>query len=163
MAEILEDSQMLLPAFELKRENRWVLEWDGIDSYLVRQFARPQANMGEVTLDFINGKRYFQGKFEWSTSQFVLTDPITPSQAQKVMEWVRLGFENITGRAGYKEFYTAKNFKLKLLDPVGAVVEQWDYINAFLSSVDFGSLDYTSAEPTKVTCTIRFDMAIHQF
>lgn len=157
MPEILEVSQLLPIAYEPKRQNKWVLEWDGIDAYTIKTFARPQMNLNEIVIDYINMKRYYTGKFEFQTASFTLVDPIAPSQAQKVMEWVRLAHENMTGRDGYKEFYTAKNFKLKLLDPPGAVVELWDFTSAFPTSVNFGSLDYSSAEVATVEVTIRFD------
>jgi hypothetical protein len=160
MPEILEVSQMIPPAYEPKRQNRWILEWDGIDAYAIRSFARPSLQFDEIVVDFVNTKRYYQGKFSWSTVDLVLNDPIAPSQAQKVMEWVRLGFENLTGRAGFKEFYTAKNFKLKMLDPAGSVVELWDFIGCMVMNANFNSLDYTSAEIAQVNVTLRFDMAI---
>jgi hypothetical protein len=53
-----------------------------------------------------------------------LYDPIVPSASQKVMDWVRLCYEQITGRAGYAQMYK-RSFNLKLLDPVGAVIEDW--------------------------------------
>ena len=41
------------------------------------------------------------------------------------MEWARLAHETISGRDGYAAFYK-KDFSLKLMDPVGVTVEQWD-------------------------------------
>ena len=34
-----------------------------------------------------------------------LYDPIVPSGAQSVMEWVRTSHESLTGRDGYADFY----------------------------------------------------------
>lgn len=151
---------MLPPAFEPKRQNKWVLDWEGLDAWYLRTFARPNFNLNEVVVDYINTKRYFQGKFEWQTLQMVLNDPIIPSAAQKVMEWVRKGYENVTGRAGYKEAYTAKDFSIKMLDPTGVVVELWKFYNVFPTTVDFSALDYTNAEVATITITIRFDYAV---
>lgn len=163
MAEILEVNQMIAPAFEPKRQNRWIVVWDGIDTYTLRNFARPNLNMGEVVIDYINTKRYFTGKFEWQTISMTLNDPIAPSQAQKMMEWVRLAYENVTGRAGYKEMYTAKNFRLKLLDPPGSVVEEWEFVNIWPQSVDFQGLDMASAEVAQIAVTLRFDQALMRY
>lgn len=163
MAEILPVTTMIAPAFEPKRQNRWVVEYEGIDAWTLKTFARPNLSFGEVVVDYINTKRYFQGKFEWQTIEMTLYDPIVPSAAQKVMEFVRLGYENISGRAGYKDFYTAKNFKVKLLDPPGAVIEEWDLINLWLLSANFNTLDYASPEIMNVSCTFRYDAAILQY
>lgn len=162
-SEFLAQGQMVQPAWEPKRQNRWILDWDGIDAWTLKTFARPSFESGEITIDYINSKRYFAGKFAWQTSAFTLQDPITPSASQKVMEWVRKIYENATGRAGYKEIYAAKNFKLKMLDPTGVVVEQWDYINAFPTTVNFEALDYANAEAVTCNVTIRFDLAILSF
>lgn len=163
MAEILEIDQMLPQAYEPLRQNKWILEWDGIDQYTVRAFARPNLSFGEVVLEYINTKRYFQGKFEWQTVSLTLIDPIAPSATQKIMEWVRAGYENVTGRTGYKEMYVAKNFKLKMLDGPGAVVQMWEFINPFPTSVDFGTLDYGTPDPAQIVITLRYDSAILKF
>ena len=53
-----------------------------------------------------------------------LFDPITPSGAQAVMEWVRLHHESVTGRDGYSDFYK-KDLTFNVLGPVGDVVSEW--------------------------------------
>ncbi len=151
---------MMAPAWEGKRAHRWIIEYEGIDTWLAKTFARPSLNMGEVPVEYINTRRYFQGKFEWQPIEMSIYDAIQPSATQKIMEWVRLGHENATGRVGYKEFYVAKDFKLKMLDGPGNVVEQWDIINAFPTNVNFNTLDYGNAEVMMVNCTLRYDAAI---
>ncbi len=160
MAQLLDVTTMMAPSYEPKRNNRWVLQWDGIPGFILKTFARPSLNFNEVVIDYINTKRYFQGKFEWQSLSIVTQDPIVPSAAQNFMEWVRLGYENISGRVGYKDLYAAKNFSLQMLDGPGAVVEQWDFINIFPTSVNFGTLDYASAEIATVECTLRFDSVL---
>lgn len=163
MAELLDTNRMLAPAFEGQRQNRWIIEWEGLDAWTAKSFARPSISFGEVPVHYINSIRYYQGKFEPQTLSLSLYDPIVPSASQKVMEWVRLSYEQLTGRAGYKEFYTARGFKLKMLDGPGAVVQQWDFINLFITAVNFGTLDYASADMAMVELTLRYDSFIMQF
>ena len=160
MAEILPVTTMIAPAYEPMRQNRWVVDFDGIDAWTLKTFAQPSLNHNEIVIDYINTKRYFQGKFEWQPISFTLYNPITPSAAQKMMDWVRLGYENISGRAGYKEFYVARNFQLKLLDPIGSVVSSWLFENLFLTAVNFNTLDYSSGDAILTEITARFDAAI---
>jgi hypothetical protein len=162
-SEFLSVDRMLAPQAELKRQFRWVIDWEGIDTAYIKSFARPNINLGEIMIDYLNTKRYFTGKAEWQTVAMTVYDPISPSQAQKFMEWVRKAYENVTGRAGYKESYVARDFKLKMLDPVGVVVEQWDFINLFPTTVDYQGLDYGTPDAIMVNATFRFDMAILQF
>ena len=69
----------------------------------------------EVKLDHINTYRKIRGKREWGNMDMTLYDPITPSGAQAVMDWARLSYESVTGRAGYSDFYkkdlTLKHFR----------------------------------------------------
>jgi len=91
-----------------------------------------------------------------------LHDPIAPSGAQQVMEWVRTHFESVSGRGGYADFYK-RDCQLKLLDPVGTVVELWDIKGAFLTAASFGDLDYGASDPTEISLTLRFDNCVLQY
>jgi hypothetical protein len=91
-----------------------------------------------------------------------LYDPIVPSGAQQVMEWVRLGHESITGRKGYSEFYK-KTIKIEMLGPVGDVVETWTLYGAFPLQVNFGELDMTSNDPAQIELQIAYDYAVLEF
>ena len=102
---ILETNQMMFTAFEPKLQNRFLMEIDGIPAYLIKKIARPAIEMNEIVLDHINVKRKVKGKANWTPIACDLYDPVTPSGAQAVMEWVRLGHESVTGRDGYSDFY----------------------------------------------------------
>jgi hypothetical protein len=88
----------------------------------------------------------------------VLYNPISPSGAQLVMEWVRLIWEPLTGRMGYSDFYK-RNAALKLIDPVGQVISRIEYTGLFPTDVNFGEtqLDYASDEFLTISMTMRFD------
>lgn len=113
-AEILEAQQLLADTFEPKRKFRWILAINGIDAFTAKTASRPQLVFDETVIDYINVKRYIAGKATPSPLNITLYDPIVPSAAQKVMEWIRLCFENVTGRMGYAQFYK-KQINLKLL------------------------------------------------
>lgn len=161
-AEILETNLMLANAFEPKRKFRWTMEIDGIDAFTLKTGARPQLTFEETVIDFINTKRYVAGKQAYSPLNITLQDPIAPSAAQKVMDWVRLAYEVITGRMGYASMYK-KNFSLKMLDPQGAVIEQWDITGAWIQDFNGGELDYASSDNAEISIVVRFDAAIHLF
>lgn len=98
MAEILESQSLLADSFEPKRKFRWIIAINGIDAFTAKTATRPELSFEETVIDFINQKRYLSGKGTWSPISLTLHDPIVPSAAQKVMEWVRLDWENLTGR-----------------------------------------------------------------
>lgn len=156
MVETLEVNQLLANEFEPKRQFEWILELNGIDAFTTKTFARPSRNSEHITIDYINQKRFLAGKSEWQPLDLVLYDPIEPSAAQKVMDWMRIVHDESVGRMGYSSMYK-KNFALKMLDPVGNVVEKWNIIGAWPQNVNFGDLDMASSEAVTVTCTIRMD------
>ena len=162
MAEVLEFDKMFYTNFEPKMKNRYVMEIDGIPSYLVKAAARPAITFETVVLDHINIKRKLQGKGDWQDITITLYDPIVPSGAQSVMEWVRLGHESITGRRGYADFYK-KDITFYMLGPVGDKIEQWTVKGAFINSANFGDVSFDSNEPATIELTLSYDYAILEF
>jgi hypothetical protein len=75
------------------------------------------------------------------------------------MEWIRLHFEQTTGKMGYAVAYK-KNLILKALDPVGVEVEKWTLIGTQITKVDFEDFDYGSDDLAKVNMTLQPDRCI---
>ena len=162
MAEVLSFDQMFYTNFEPKMKNRYIMEIDGIQSYLIKTASRPSIQFESVKLDHINTYRKIQGKGEWQDIEITLYDPIVPSGAQQVMEWVRLSHESITGRRGYADFYK-KDIDFYLLGPVGDKIEQWTLKGAFIKSANFGGLDFESNDVADITLSLGFDYAILEY
>ena len=156
---ILDTNQMMFTAFEPKLQNRFLMEIDGIPAYLIKKIARPAIEMNEIVLDHINVKRKVKGKANWTPIACDLYDPVTPSGAQAVMEWVRLGHESVTGRDGYSDFYK-KDIYVRTLGPVGDVVEEWILKGAFCTNATFGDMSWDSDSPANISMTISMDYAI---
>jgi len=162
MAEVLEFNDMFYTNFEPKMKNRFIMEIDGIPSYLIKTANRPSIQFEVVTLDHINVKRKLKGKGEWQTLTITLYDPVVPSAAQAVMEWVRLSHESVTGRNGYSDFYK-KNVTFNVLGPVGDIVEEWQLVGTYIEGANFGTLDWSTTDPVEIELTLRYDYAILQF
>ena len=156
---ILNTNEMMFTAFEPKLQNRFIMYIDGIPAFLVKKIGRPNVSFNDVTLDHINVKRKLKGKADWQDITADLYDPVTPSGAQAVMEWVRLSHEAVTGRDGYSDFYK-KQIHIKTLGPVGDVVEEWILKGAYVQNATFGDMDWTSDTPVNISLTIVMDYAI---
>ena len=162
MADVLSFDKIFYTNFEPKLANRFIMEIDGIPSYMIKTANRPKLESEVVELDHINLKRKIKGKSNWTDITITLYDPIVPSGAQSVMEWIRTGHESITGRDGYADFYK-KNIDFYMLGPVGDKVEQWKIVGAFISSAEFGDVDWSSNDPVMITLTLTYDYAILEF
>ena len=162
MAEVLEFNDMFYTNFEPKMKNRYIMNIEGIDSYLIKAANRPSIQFEVVTLDHINVKRKLKGKGEWQDVEITLFDPIVPSGAQQVMEWVRTSHESITGRDGYADFYK-KDIDIYMLGPVGDKIENWKLKGAFINNAVFNDLDWASNDPSEITLTLSYDYAILEY
>ena len=156
---ILDTNEIMFRAFEPKVQNRFVMVIDGIESFMVKNVTAPNFTDEAIKLDHINSYRKVRGKREWGDMDMTLYDPITPSGAQACMEWARLSYESVTGRAGYSDFYK-KDITLNVLGPVGDIVSEWIIKGAMITSFAQGSFDWTSSEPAEVTLTVAMDYCV---
>jgi len=159
MADLL--MKMPIP-YEPKRKNRFNLSFPselGINEWYVESAARPKVTINPVAIPFLNTERYVAGKYTWGTISVTFRDPIGPSAAQALMEWVRLHAESVTGRMGYAAGYK-KDVTLQMLDPTGVVVEKWVMIGTFLSDVDFQNLSYGEDGLATIQATLRPDYCV---
>lgn len=163
MAKILEPTEIHFAEFEPKLQFRYIMYMGGIPTYLAKSAKRPAINFSPVTIDHINMKRKLLGKGEWQDIDLTLYDPINPSGAQAVIEWIRKGYESVTGRAGYADFYK-QEVTLNMLGPVGDIVEEWKLKGAFISKADWGALDWSNTDsPAEISITLTYDYAVLEF
>ena len=162
MDELLEPQDIMFTPFEPKLKNRFIMQIDGINAYLIKTMNRPQIDSDEVILEHMNVTRYVKGKSRWQPLEITLYDPIVPSASQQVIEWIRLHHESVTGRDGYSDFYK-KDITFNLLGPVGDVVEEWTLKGTYIEAADFGAMDYATSAPVEIALTLKYDYAILQF
>ena len=162
MPDLIDPSEIMFTPFEPKIKNRFIMYVEGVPAYLIKAAARPTISFEEIALDHINVKRYVKGKGDWQNLNITLYDPIVPSGAQAVMEWVRLHKESVTGRDGYSDFYK-KDITINVLGPVGDKVEEWTLKGAWIKEANFGEMSWETNEPMDIALTLRYDYAILQF
>jgi len=162
MPELVQATDIMFTPFEPKLKNRFIMNIEGINAYVIKTATRPQVQFDEVEMHHMNVRRYLKGKAAWQPLTITLYDPIVPSAAQSVMEWIRLSHESVTGRDGYSDFYK-KDVNFQMLGPVGDIVEEWTLKGTWCKNVNFGELDFATSEPAEITATLRYDYAILQF
>ena len=159
MADLL--MKMPVP-YEPKRQNRFILRFPsslGINEWFVESTARPKIKIASTEIQFLNTSTYVAGRFNWDEIPVKFRDPIGPSAAQALMEWVRLHAESVTGRMGYAAGYK-KDIDLEMLDPTGVVVEKWILYGTFLTNVDFQTLNYSQDGLATISCSLRPDRCV---
>jgi len=160
---ILDPNEIFFTAFEPKQPNRFIMYIDGIPSYMVKGIGAVSLTQGAVELNHINVSRYVKGKTKWNTVAFTLFDPITPSGAQAVMEWVRLHHESVTGRDGYSDFYK-KDLTFNIIGPVGDIVSEWVIKGAMITDATFGDYGWdTTDAAVEISMTVQPDYCVLNF
>jgi hypothetical protein len=160
---VLNPNEIFFTAFEPKVKNRFIMYVDGIPSYVIKKIGAVSVEMGEIILNHINVYRKIKGRAKWADLEMTLHDPITPSGAQAVMEWVRLHHESVTGRDGYSDFYK-KDITINVLGPVGDIVSEWIIKGAFIKSTTFGDYSWDEdASAREIGVTLGMDYCILNF
>ena len=148
--------------YEPKRQNRFIMRFPsslGINEWFVESTSRPSIKIASTEIQFLNTSTYVAGRFTWDEIPVKFRDPIGPSAAQALMEWVRLHAESVTGRMGYAAGYK-RDIDLELLDPTGVVVEKWILYGTFLTSVNFGTLAYNTDALADISASLRPDRCV---
>jgi len=162
----MSDMLLKLPnPYEPKRKNRWILRFPselGIQEWWLASASRPSISQNEVEIPFLNTSTWVLGRFTWEAMSVTFRDPIGPSAAQAIMEWVRLGSESITGRQGYAAGYK-KDVYLEMLDPTGVVIEKWKLEGTMITNVNFGDLSMDDDSIADITADLRPDRCILLF
>jgi len=160
---VLDPNEIFFTAFEPKQANRFIMYVDGIPAYMIKEVGELKIENGEVILNHINTYRKVKGKSKWSDLSMTLFDPITPSGAQAVMEWVRLHHESVTGRDGYSDFYK-KDLTINVLGPVGDVVSEWIIKGAFIKDAAFTGYNWdTENQAQTIALTVGMDYCVLNF
>jgi hypothetical protein len=120
--------------FEPKIENRYIVEFGApfeIPNFVICEASRPSINKTQCGI-------------VWEDMVFGMYDPITPSTGQVVINGIKklmqLDDQSIS-------------IIIKILGPVGDTVEQWEVVGD-IKSIDFGRLEYKSADPLIIRITI---------
>jgi hypothetical protein len=160
---VLSPNEIFFTAFEPKVKNRFIMYVDGIPAYTIKKIGAVGVTMEAIQLNHINVYRKIKGKAKWDTIDLTLFDPITPSGAQSVMEWVRLHHESVTGRDGYSDFYK-KDVTINVLGPVGDIVSEWVIKGAFITKASFGDYSWDDeSQAQEITMTLDMDYCILNF
>ena len=171
------------PATEPKRSYRFYLEMTPIERWTVKRVKRPDFTMSEVSHEYINHKFWYPGRVEWSPVQVTLVDPITPDTTGILIGMImasgyRLPTTSVPTRTPNKaEAVAAAGGSIKIIGMAGSppgppsasdeyalatdaqVVEQWELVNPWIKSVEFGDYSYSDDAIIDLSCTIRYDFA----
>jgi hypothetical protein len=154
------------PSLEPKRSYRWLLYMGGIPTWMVKKTKKPEAEIGEIEVAYLNHSFFFPGRLKWSTIDITLLDPVTPDASATMRDILHSsGYHfpkdpNDTTTISKKNATRALgNCKLVQIDADGNEIETNLLRNAWLKKVTYGELDYSDDKMVEITLTIRYDYA----
>lgn len=148
--------QMLPTKFQPIAKRNFIFAIEGIDYFLIKTASKPTIQTEEVAINWMNSQRKVAGKTTFGTISVTMMEAIAPSAAQQVEEWRRLVHEQVSGRGGYADFYK-RDIQIKVTDPVGNIIQQWELKGAFPTEVNYGELNYEGSDLGEITVQIAFD------
>ena len=134
---------------------------------LTKQVAdtkRPSVKFAPVTVDIYNSKVYFQGKPEWDEVTVNLHDDSTGAVSKLVGEQIQKQFDFQEQASAASGIDYKFQLQMDILDGGNGaatpnVLESWALYGCFLSSVDYGEMNYNSNDPMMIALSIRYDNA----
>lgn len=131
----------------------------------VMDFTRPSPTFEEITIDLYNSKMYLAGKASFEAITINLRDDaggqvqrLVGEQLQKQMDFM----EQASASSGIDYKFVTK---CEILDggnglATATVLETWELYGCFLTSANYGDLNYATSEPVTIALTMRFDNAL---
>lgn len=150
---------MIFIPFEPKVAFRHMFLVDGLDAFTCKATNMPSLDQGEIVIDYINTDFKVKGKSRWQDITVTLYDPVVPSAAAKVHDWIKIHHNSQTGIDGYAFAEYKKDIAIAALDPKGVPVEKWTLSGAFISVVNWGDMDWATDEAKTIELTIKYDYA----
>lgn len=150
---------MMFTPFEPKVTFRHRLIIDGITAYTCKAASMPVLEQGGIVIDYINVDFKVKAKSRWEDMSVTLYDPVDPSAAQEVHDWIEIHHNSRTGIDGFAFDEYKKDITLEALDPKGTAVEKWTIKGAFISNSNWGSMDWAAEDAKTIELNIKFDYA----
>jgi hypothetical protein len=146
-----------------------------IQNYYVKTCTKPSFTVNAAEHNYLNHTFYYPGRVTWNDVSLTFVDPGTTGDAAS--ESTSAGLVSILLGMGYnppssadtqaekktisksKAVTALGDVNIRQLDEEGDILDEWVLINAWITEVNFGDLDYTSDDLVEVTCTIKYDFA----
>jgi hypothetical protein len=152
------------PGVIIKRKFRWTLEFatpaGPVPRHYVKTSGRPQLDLDELELNFLNGTTWIPGKGKWQQLTVTYID-VNDQEMKPLYDWVARVFDYTaqnpiddikqSERSGY-----AGTATLKMYDGCGKEIDQWILRSCWPQSINFGDLDYASSDEATIDLTLRF-------
>jgi hypothetical protein len=175
----------MLASAAFKRKYRWtfeVMQVGGPDAgsfniggAYVKSGNRPQIDIDETEINFLNGKTFIPGKATFNEISFTYYDVAVKDDptVNNLLRWINRVYNFEQKAAGREIKATQGSYPdkgsgyagtgmLTLLDGCGFALEKWKLINCWPKSINFGDLDYSSSDECNIEVSLRYAFATYE-
>ena len=131
----------------------------------VVDIKRPNVNFNPITIDVYNSKVFLQGKPEWQETTINLRDDASGAVSKLVGQQIQKQFDFLEQASAASGINYKFSLQFDMLDggngtSTPTILEQWELDGCFLSSVDYGDMNYSTNDPVQIALNIKFDNAV---
>jgi hypothetical protein len=156
------------PGTIIKRKFRYTIQftgpWGQVPEHYVKVAARPQLEIDELEVQFLNASTWIPGKGRWQPLNITYID-VAGSEMQGLYDWAatiydfqKYGEQGTDLPQSERSGWEGTGL-LSLYDGCGTPVEKWTLKGCFIQAINFGDLDYSSNDECTIEVTIRYDRA----
>ncbi len=155
------------PNIIIKRKFRWTLEiatpCGFIPKHFVKLAARPQLEIDETEINFLNATTWIPGKGKWQPLSITYID-VTDGSMQGLYNWIATvhNFTDPVNLSNSEKAGWNGVASLTMFDGCGTPLENWLLGSCFPQSINFGELDYASSDEATIELTLRYSEVRYQ-
>jgi hypothetical protein len=166
------------PAKDPKRAFRFKVQFgqSGVLWY-AKTAQRPTLSFSEATHSYLNHTYYWPGRAEWSEVSITFIDPVDPDLSGGLMKALSdagyripagtdtsdlTSISKATATQSLGASGDSNDIQCFMIDEEGNELESWTLKHAWIKSVDFSDLDYSSDEMSEVSVNFRYDWAQYE-
>jgi hypothetical protein len=160
---------------EPKRNFRFLIQLQGMGGDDVMWYAKtvdiPNFSITNIQHNFLDNEYNFPGRMQWQEINLSLVDPISVDAVQKTNALVVNAGYQVPGSApgvGSPGASTMSRNRMNnslqgviinVLDAQGDAIETWTLKNPIITSVKFGTMDYSSDDLKQIDIGLKYDWA----
>lgn len=149
-----------------KRKFRWTFacEREGgkrVPASFVKVAARPQIEVEETEINFLNAKTYIPGKGTWQSMTITYYDVTSLDGVgnEELWSWLASVYNFIDNialtQSSRRRGYGGTGI-CTMYDGCGQELEEWRLFDCWPQAMNFGELDYSSSEEATIEVTLRY-------
>lgn len=154
----------------IKRKFRWTFQvtranGQDIPPNFVKLAGRPNIEIEEVELNYLNAKKWITGKASWQTINVTYID-VASTLNQNLWNWLASCYDftdPVNLHMGSSPQDYAGTGILIMYDGCGTPLEQWTLLDLWPTGINFGDdLDYSSSDEAQIELTLRYSNVQYQ-